>query len=323
MKMSDEDTALRLLRAAVPRTAVSDARSARVKAQLRARWERNLRRCAMRRRIAASILGLAAAATLGVLTRSDRRVVPLGAPIAIVEHVVGTPQLVASAADNSSAALLSPNDPIREGACVKTDALTRVAFRLSTGASLRLDAGSLVCAQSSTLIALSSGAVYVDTEGESARLEVRTPLGTARDIGTQFEIRLFDHEVRLRVRTGIVELTDRKQSVSAKAGTEITLSGTGAVSCPIAVHGSDWEWMARLSPSVEMNGASLAVFLERLAREHGWTVRYDEPALGRQAAAVILHGSTADLSPRDRVEAAIATSGLQHRFEGGDLVVFR
>ena len=320
----NEDVTTRLLRAAGARAAVSDERSARVKAQLRTRWQRGLRRRTLRRRIAVSILGVAAVVAIAVvLTRPNRAAVPLGAVVAVVERVDGTPQRVAGMTDSSSTEHVSRNDAIREGQCISTDASARAGLRLSNGASLRVDAGSLVCARSASAVELSSGAIYVDTGSESSSLEVRTSMGTVRDIGTQFEIRLLDRTLRLRVRTGIVELADRKQTVSAKAGTEITLTASGAVSRPIAAHGADWEWAARLSPRIEMDGMSLTAFLERVAREHGWTVRYDDPVLREQAAGVVLHGSVADLSPREMVETAIATSGLQHRFDAGDLVVFR
>ena len=66
-------------------------------------------------------------------------------------------------------------------------------------------------------IELSAGAVYIDTGSESARFAVRTPLATARDLGTQFEVRLLDDTLRLRVRSGIVELKD---GVRAAGGRE-------------------------------------------------------------------------------------------------------
>lgn len=318
----NEDATTRLLRAAGPRANVSDERSARVKAQLRTRWQRGLRRRTLRRRLAVSIFGVAAVVAIAVLlTRPNRAVMPLGAVVAVVERVDGTPQRVANTSDSGER--LSRNDAIREGQCIRTDASARAALRFSNGTSLRLDAGSLACARSSAVIELSSGAIYADTGSESSRLEVRTPMGTARDIGTQFEIRLLDRTLRLRVRTGTVELADRRQTVSAKAGTEITLTTSGAVSRPIAAHGAEWDWAARLSPRIEMDGTSLAAFLERVAREHGWDVRYDDPVLSQEAAGVVLHGSVADLSPREMVETAVAASGLQHRFDAGDLIVFR
>jgi ferric-dicitrate binding protein FerR (iron transport regulator) len=165
--------------------------------------------------------------------------------------------------------------------------------------------------------------VYVDTERESGRFEVRTPLATARDIGTQFEVRVLDDSVRLRVRTGAVELTDRGRSVTGRGGTEITWSGAGAVSRPIAPHGPDWEWAALVGPPPQIEGAALSDFLARVGREHALDVRYADPALGREASDIILHGSVDGLSWRDSIGVAIRTSGLQHRLEGGELLVSR
>jgi ferric-dicitrate binding protein FerR (iron transport regulator) len=173
------------------------------------------------------------------------------------------------------------------------------------------------------VIELSAGAVYVDTGGESGRFEVRTPLATARDVGTQFEVRLVDRTVRLRVREGAVELSDGTRSVAGRAGTEVTLSATGAMSRPIATHGSEWDWTAAVALPFEIEGATLSAFLARIAREHGWTVRYADAALAREASDIILHGSVRGLPPGEAVGVAIATSGLRHRLEGGELLVLR
>ena len=166
-----------------------------------------------------------------------------------------------------------------------------------------------------------AGAVYVDTGRENGRFEVRTDLATAHDIGTQFEVRLVDDGLRLRVRTGLVELKGPTRSISGRPGTEIVLSTVGAVSRPIATHGSEWDWTTRVSPPLAMEGMSLAAFLRRVAHEHGWTLRYASPAVEGSAARVILHGPVDGLAPHEMVEVAIATSGLRHRLENGELVV--
>jgi ferric-dicitrate binding protein FerR (iron transport regulator) len=240
-----------------------------------------------------------------------------------VEQIDGTPQRVSDISEEPETASLSRNDTIRTGEWIKTETRARVALRFSNGTSLRLDVGSRARLLSSSVVELSAGAVYVDTGSESGRFEVRTAMATARDVGTQFEVRLLDQTVRLRVRTGVVELQGRMRSVSGRAGTEITLSASGAVSRPISAHGSDWDWTARVSPPLKMEGMSVAAFLERVAREHGWAVRYADPALAREVSGIILHGSVTDLPPHEMVDVAIATSGLNHRLEKGELVVLR
>jgi FecR protein len=323
---ADEDATMRLLRIAGPREAVSDARAARVRATVHTEWQTRTRWRAMRRRVIFASAIVAAASIvlmIGLFGQRDRRRGPLGGAVAVVEQIDGTPQRASGRSDAPKAAGLFRNETIRAGEWIETDARARVALRFSDGTSVRLDARSRARPLTSSSIELSAGAVYVDTERESGHFEVRTEMATARDVGTQFEVRLLDRTVRLRVRTGIVELKDRRRSVSGRAGTEITLSAAGAVSRPIVAHGSEWDWTARVSPPLDMEGTSMAAFLERVAREHGWIVRYADSALAGEASRIILHGSVSGLAPSEMVEVAIATSGLQHRFESGELVVLR
>jgi hypothetical protein len=323
---ADEDATMRLLRIAGPREVVSDTRAVRVRATVHAEWQTRTRRRAIRRRVVFTSAILVAASIvlmIGPFSQRDRRSASLGQPVAVVEQIDGAPQRASGGSDAPTTASLVRNEPIRAGEWIETDASARVALRFSDGTSVRLDAGSRARPLSSSTIELSAGAVYVDTERETGRFEVRTAMATARDVGTQFEVRLVDRSVRLRVRTGIVELKDRRRSVSGRAGTEITLSAAGAVSRPIVAHGSEWDWTARVSPPLDMEGASMAAFLERVAREHGWIVRYADSALAGEASRIILHGSVSGLAPSEMVDVAIATSGLQHRFESGEVFVLR
>jgi hypothetical protein len=125
------------------------------------------------------------------------------------------------------------------------------------------------------------------------------------------------------VRTGIVELADRVRSVTGRGGTEITLSAAGTMSRPIAPHGPDWDWTGRVSPPLEIEGVVLADFVARVGRELGLVVDYANPALAEEAASITLHGSVKGLSPREALDVAVATSGLQHRVENGSVIVGR
>jgi ferric-dicitrate binding protein FerR (iron transport regulator) len=324
---SDADT-IRLLRLAGTRTPVAATRAARVRTAVRAEWQAVVHHRTARQRFLFPAIAVAAAALLIVMTGSwrlvDRRTTPLpGAHVAVVEQLDGSPRRVSEASEGAAAAGLSLGDAVLIGDWLETGPGSRVALRFSDGTSVRFDAGSRARPLSSDAIELSSGAVYVDTNRESGRFEVRTPMATARDLGTQFEVRIVGRTVRLRVRTGIVELADRVRSVTGRGGTEITLSAAGAVSRPIAPHGPDWDWSARVSPPMEIDGMALAGFLARVGRELGLVVRYADPALAREADGITLHGSVKGLSPGEALDVAVATSGLQHRVEGGSLIVGR
>lgn len=321
-----EDETMRLLRLAGPRTPVSATRAARVRSAVRAEWQRGTRcRITRRRIVLAGSLGAAAAllVAVGRVVLLEPRAMPLGATVAVVDQVDGSPVWVAETLDGRQRARLQRGDSLRVGEWIETRTDSRVALRFGDGISVRLDTGSRVRPLSRSVIELSAGAVYVDTGRESGRFEVRTALATAHDIGTQFEVRLNGETLRLRVRTGAVELRDRARSISGRSGTEITLTATGAVSRPIAAHGSEWNWTTRVSPPLEMEGMPLATFLERVAREQGWTVEYDDPTIARETERIILHGSVTGLAPHDAVGVAVATSGLRYRLASGSLVVLR
>jgi ferric-dicitrate binding protein FerR (iron transport regulator) len=321
-----EDAAVRLLRLAGARPPVPADRAARVRAAVHVSWRAGTRRRTALRRVVLASVFLAGAAALALVARFypvDRRATSPGEQVAVVDQIDGMPQLISDTQAGPTRLRLSRDDAVRTGEWIETDARARVAFRFSDGTSVRLDVGSRARALSLHAIELSSGAAYVDTGRESGRFEVRTPVGTARDVGTQFEVRLLDRTVRLRVRTGVVELSDGGRSVSGRAGTEIILSDGAAASRPIAAHGPEWEWTTRVSPTLDTEGMALSVFLERVAREHGWTLHYADPALEREASDIILHGSVEGLRPREAIEVAIATSSLRHRLEAGELVVLR
>ena len=90
----------------------------------------------------------------------------------------------------------------------------------------------------------------VDTGRESsARLEVRTPLGIAHAAGTQFEVRLREGSLQVRVRSGTVELRRGAESISAPAGTQLTVSDGRTVSAAISPFGPEWEWASSVAPA--------------------------------------------------------------------------
>lgn len=325
---TDENAMRHLLRASGPREPVPAARTARVRAVVRAEWEgatsRRVRR--QRRILLASALVVAAAALVLIAGRSavvTRRAVPVGESVATVERAAGVPRRVTQDAGGVVTTALARHDVVRTGEWIETDALARLSLRFAHGASVRLDIASRARLLSPRVLELTAGAVYVDSGGGLGGFEVRTGSATARDIGTQFEVRVFERTLRLRVRSGVVELSDRRRSVTGRAGTEITLVETGAVSRPVAVHGQEWAWTGLVSPPLEIEGVPLDRVLDRMAREEGWTLHYADSALATEASAIILHGSVSNLSSRDALGVVLVSSGLGHRLEDGQLSIVR
>ena len=85
-----------------------------------------------------------------------------------------------------------------------TDDEGRAAIQLASGHSVRLDRATSIRLLDAGSIALDKGAIYVDSglEARSATpLDIHTPLGLVREIGTQFEIRLQGDSVRVLFRS--------------------------------------------------------------------------------------------------------------------------
>ena len=323
----EEDATAELLRMATARPGVAADRAARVRRAVYGQWHTEARRGMVRRRTIAAatvVLATAATVTLTVMMRPAGVLAPAGASVAIVERTDGDVRVMSdSGAASRGTIRLSSNDSVRTGQWVETSATSRAALRLAGGTSVRLDTGSRARLLSSTVIDLAEGAVYLDTGSSAPGLEVRTPFGTAHDVGTQFEVRLRVSSVRIRVRTGKVELRRGDQSMTSHAGTELTMEAGGAVSGTVRADGPEWEWAAGLAPAFEIEGRPLGAFLDHCSREQGWTLRYANAALATGASSIILHGSVGGLAPQDALSVALTTSGLDHRFQDGELFVFR
>ncbi|MEM7588128.1 MAG: FecR family protein [Acidobacteriota bacterium] len=199
------------------------------------------------------------------------------------------------------------------GDVLETDSVGRAAMVLASGHELRLDVETRVRLVSREVLRLERGAVYVDSRGAPTPLEVQTPFGSARDIGTRFELRLQGDALRVRVRDGLVELDRDGDRHQARAGGELTVASSGEVQRrEVAVYGPDWEWSARAGPAFEIRGRSLGDFLEWVERETGWRPLLD-PSIA--AASIVLDGSIVGLTPEEALGVVLPTSGLRHRIE--------
>jgi ferric-dicitrate binding protein FerR (iron transport regulator) len=322
----NDDTIARLVHLAGARARVPPDREQRVRHAVLDECRAVAGRRRLRRRAIAAATALAIAALAVVAVRIGVRspaAPPPGGVVATVERLEGSGASVRVRERSRPTASLRQADTLRTGDEITTGADGRAALRLTEDISLRLDRSSTARLVSRETIELAAGALYVDSGRESPSLEVRTALGVIRDIGTQFEVRLESNALRIRVRSGIVEVHQSARIVPARAGTEVLVDASGATSRGVAPYGPAWEWASGLAPTFEIEGRPLAAFLAHLCREHGWTLTYSTSALDREASGIILHGSVDGLEPADALEAVLSTSGLAHRLEQGDLIVMR
>jgi hypothetical protein len=208
-----------------------------------------------------------------------------------------------------------------------------LALRLANGAAVRIDDRARVRIASASTLELRQGALYVDSgNGEGSRrggntVEVLTRFGVVHEVGTQFEVRVenaAEGSLRVRVREGAVRLQQNEAAHTAQAGEEITLLAAGILERrAVETAGEVWSWVLAAAPALDIENVSLRTYLEWVARETGWRVRYADTELESEAATILLHGTIEGLRPDESVTVVLPGSGLGHRIEGGVLRVFR
>ncbi len=214
-----------------------------------------------------------------------------------------------------------------DGAADRHEPIGRVAMRLTDGTTVRLDTASQLRLVSETTVELISGALYVDTgtAPQSHSIEVRTAFGIARDIGTQFEVRLSaDREsMQVKVREGAVRVEQGASSERVDRAESLTMSRDGTVErTTIALSGDEWAWVLRVAPPFAVESPTLSAYLEWLSAETGWQVAFEEEVIAASADTVRIHGGFEHLDPDQTPEVIVPSLGLGYRIEDGTLTVF-
>ncbi len=314
-----EDDIAAMLHLAGRRPRLAEKEVAPIREAAREVFRRQARRAARRRR-----LGWTAAASLaaGLLLAAGLFLYGPASPaspepknaIATIEMKTG--DVAVAGATGHQADLFA-------GAVLTTGA-GRAAVRLPYGASMRIDAGSSVRIDSSRRVTLTSGALYVDSGADAALdngIEVATALGSIRDVGTQFEVRLLAGTLRVRVREGRVLVAHEGGAHQARAGGELLLREDGSFRrAEIPRYGPGWDWVQRAAPALDIEGATLRDFLDWVSRETGLRWRLAEPPrAGRRPEEIVLHGSIQGLTAEQALAVVLPGCGYRHRLAGDRL----
>jgi ferric-dicitrate binding protein FerR (iron transport regulator) len=324
--MEDQDLE-RLLKSAGPREKPPADVEHHVRERLHADWIAMLGEGRARRRLrtqfalAAGIL----AAAVGLWLAGPRMAGP--------PEAVGT---VASASGEirertgwlSGWRVLEGGDVVVAGRTLETGAEGRAALALAGGLSARLDHGTRVALLESGKLRLDRGALYVDSGADARRaaaLEVQTDAGSVRHVGTQYEVRVLDRGIELRIREGRVEWRSTGGGVElGHAGEQLVISDDGRVSREAAsAYGEGWDWAAAAAPAIDIEGLPLTRFLAWAGRELGRDVEYAQSLSEAELAAIVVHGSTAGLTPIEALHAVLSTTSVQAMVVDGRIVVER
>lgn len=334
-----EDHIALLLRLAGPRLQAPSERAERVRTGLYANWQEQLRGRRRRRGRVWAGLALAAAATVAfILTGPElgRLVATAPSPTGPVGSLEAGNGTIRRITGTESGVVTGPElrvgDVLVAGWDVVTGPGDRAAIRLAGGSSVRLDTGTRIRLISSDILELQTGAIYIDSEAlaepasedpsRNPGLIVRTPLGEVQELGTQFEVRLQEDRVRVRVREGLVHLDSGDETYRAEVGAELELDAAGLlVRRTIPIFGPGWAWVLQIAPPFHLEGRSLDTFLGWVTRETGWRTSYADSDSESAAPGIVLHGSVHGLRPDQALDAVLPTCGMRHRIERGTLIV--
>jgi transmembrane sensor len=335
----DEAELRRLFREAGPRPAAPEPELSTIRAAFREEWEG----FQARRRpsfglswatrpgwtlaAAAGALLVALAVAGWWLFAGDPRTVEAIARVEVVSPGVsiargeGRPEPVLQGMD------LLPGDRVVTQQDAAGAPFARAALRLASGISVRLDASSRLRLLAPDVVELERGALYVDAELVPASIEVRTPIATVRDVGTQFEVRLLDGALLVRVRRGEVSMRSNTGDASAipvGAGEEVVLQADGTTArAAVPCRGALWAWAEELAPALPLEGRFARELLEWIARETCAEVRYADPAAAEVAARAAFRGPATARAPDESATRLLPVVGLDARWEDGSIVVSR
>ncbi len=246
--------------------------------------------------------------------------VPLQPRVATVISTIGAVELRSG---NRWKPLVDPGGAVAAGAGLRTLAGGGAALSLGPGVSLRLASGSEVQFDGPQDILLRDGMLYLDNRATPGTgLRIGTPLGTVRDIGTQFEVRVADGTLRLRVREGRVEIDRAGQHLIGEAGDQFEIDVLGGVSrSAISPTDVSWVWAETMAPAPDIDGRPAAELLAWVARETGRRLRYQSVVVEQRAATVILHGNIRHLAPLAALDAMLATTDLEYVLDGDTMEI--
>jgi ferric-dicitrate binding protein FerR (iron transport regulator) len=316
---SKQDCVGTLVRTAGPRAFPDAERFQRARARVGAEWREVLarERRARYQKLAAVFVITAIAATLGTVFWPKP-----AQPIATADRVVGDVLVRHAERGHVQAEPLKAEQALAAGTELDTGSSGRALLQWTGGAQLRVDRQSLLELRSESELRLTRGAVYIETnssdERNGLRLAVTTPFGTARHIGTRFEVHVDEAAARVRVRDGAVSFSSDQQSpVTINAGQQLTIAN-GALTLQPGPGSADsaWEWLRNIAPHFAIEGRSAFDALEWLGHESGLRIDYADEQVRSQARAVTLRGTIEGLETRKALFAVLAGSGLDFEIRG-------
>ena len=251
-----------------------------------------------------------AVAAIAAMMMPRNPVTGTGQTVATVGRIDGSVEVATPAGWQP---LLNPDRRLEGGDRIRTRAGGRLALALAGGESLRIASSTELAIHGARDYELREGTVYLDGMGSvGTGIRIATPVGTARDVGTQYELHVSGGALRLRVREGRVEIERAGSPLVGSAGEQVDIGVLGDVHrAAIAADDPAWHWAEALAPAPDIDGRPASVLLEWVARETGRKLSYADAAVRQRAESVVLHGNIRHLAPLEALDVMLATTDLE------------
>jgi ferric-dicitrate binding protein FerR (iron transport regulator) len=319
------DALERIIRAAGRRPAPGAADYERVRLTAHLAWQMKVHASRRRKRV---WWALAAGVVLTIAIAGTT--LPLRVPPAVAELAVARGGVERFVPDDARWEALPSGAQLDAGARLRTSPDGGAAFVVLRDLVVRADGATEWIFDDATHLTLTGGTLYVDTgsAGSAGRaLQIVTPHGVVRHVGTQYEVRALSSELRVRVREGRVQLEPRAAGPAREtaAGEELLLMADGAVALrPFAADSPERQWAEALAVPIDVDGGTAFAALQWVARETGRRLIFEDANAELLARNAIIHGSSAGLEPLQLLDVVMATSaGLDYALGDGTLVVRR
>lgn len=320
---TETDPLEKLLQYAGRREAVDRRRAQRVEEHLFSRWrdlvrERRMRQ--RRRRVKMIGGGLALAAGVAMVVVILLPGVTPAPIVAEVERSVGT---VLGGERGEPLTDLLTGSILHAGGVLETAGTGGAGLKLKSGHSLRVSASSRLRLEVDRIL-LDRGRVYLDSgaAGSPQSVAVHSSYGAVREVGTQYQVQLLPNGIEVSVREGLVHVDRRGNTLTARAGEALRLDDGGLYDREeIPIHGERWQWVTELSPTLDIDGRTVAQVLDWLSRENGWRIRYASAEIERRAHVTQLNGSIDGLDAEDALATVMITTGWNYVLGDGLVVI--
>ena len=248
--------------------------------------------------------------------------------LAEVDRVVGPAEIRGD--DSGWRALHATDTAVLGDMRIRTGPDSRLGVLMANGVSLRLAESTELRFTAPGQVELLTGKVYADAapaSGESSagapRIVVRTGNDETWDVGTQFEVRYAGEIYRLRVREGLVHITQTDRALEGAAGEQLTIDSNRNISrTRIAADDPEWRWTESVAPDPDVDQWPVSELLAWVSRQTGREVEFAAPGLELKAEATMLYGGVRSLEPLEALDTLLATTDFDYTLtEDGKILI--